>query len=338
MSDLRAFGFCVCFLAACPAPPPASVTVAQADADVVEAEATPLTLDKQAEQCLESPMCSAAEVGKLFHAAASSKLAVGCFVFGRDGAVPDPVAERACLERDVSANDCRDGGSPSLAVLHLAVLLADAAPPDFKRARALLAPCFQDMAVKEVLGHIAAKERDGATPALESCDKYAMTTLSMVECFAEHAQTEDAWIWMARKRYDTRVGPLFDAAAKAHAAYAAEVGAIAYEKYAGGTMRDPAMRSEIARVLKRRRVRLAQLPAAPSKLGSAEQLAQQTRVDESELRKRSPELKTALDASDAAFDAYRHAELALYAALNVAGIDVALGFERVEDLDSALTP
>jgi len=326
---------------ACNPPPPAHVTVeSTADAEAPEAEPSAAPLDQQAKACLESAACTAQEVSQLYHRALESKLDVSCGVFATDGPVPDGAAERQCLERVVAKNDCSDGGSPSLAVLELAAALVDQAQPDLRRARALLAPCYQDAAVQTVLEHAKRKEHDASTPAIASCDALATTTLAQVACMSEHLEGEHAWLWMARKHYDARALPLFDAAAKAHDAYAEAVGRVVYEQYAGGTMRDPAMRSAMVRVLKRRHARLAALPHVTTQSAPLAQVEQQISIDRGTALRHTPELKAQIDAADAAFDAFRRAEVAFHAQIPGASttLDVTLALEGLEDVDALLTP
>jgi len=252
-----------------------------------------------------------------------------CAAFVGDGVTPDAAKARACLERVVQAQPC-DGGSPSLERLELAASLADGAggPADRARAKSLFAGCFADASVAEILAHV-----DGATAPYKSCDAFAMTTLASSACLAEHAANEDLWLKRVKRKLPPDRAALFASATKAHDAYATKVGSIAYMRYEGGTMRDPAMRSVIVAMLKRRRARLAKLfddGSIPLAIDLAQAERNAKRALDSARSNAEGDVLTAINDANAAWPAYRDAELALYASYDHGARSAVLGVLEVE--------
>jgi len=223
-------------------------------------------------------------------------------------------ASRACLARAAATEPC-DGSSPSLARLELAVDLVDGThgAADIARGRKELATCFDDVAVQAVREHADAKERDATTPPFASCDDFALTTVATTECLAEHQTDEDAWLRARAVPMDAETSRLFAAANAAFGAYAERTGEIAYAMYAGGTLRDPAMRSAILQMTRRRHAALVAASFTTVDAG-AEQAA--ARDWASARTGATDAMRDPLDAAERAWPAYRDAELAYFLRVN----------------------
>ncbi len=271
---------------------------------------------------------------------------LGCGVFAKDGPAPNARAGRDCLERSLPKTPCEGGGSPELATLELAVSLIDGAggPADVPRARKLLDGCFADVAREAVLEHAAAKQKNEATAPLEKCDAYAQTTLAMTECTIEHTQTERAWLRRIEHELAPDLRTLFASATLAFERYAEKIGAIEYERYAGGTMRSPAMAAKILALLQRRRARVATLRAfVPAHVTSDELRSTREQIERtsSTARDAEPEAPAAVDDAIKAWIPYFEAELALYERVSPNSRDsvtVLLGQEHAADLCASVPP
>jgi hypothetical protein len=272
----------------------------------------------------------------------------GCGIYAKDGVTEDAAAYRVCVERAVAAGGtCEAGGSPALTTLELAVALIDGAggPTDIPRARTLLAPCFRDVAVEEVLTHADAKEKDPHARPFEGCDAFAQTTFASTECIAEHVQNERAWLKRERRSYSASTRPLFDIATRAASEWQTKLGAIDYARYAGGTMRGAAMESQIFTAMRTRRDRLAKIHTwTPGELSSEDRAmsrqelvrARRELVDGAE-----SEVIAAAEAEDKAWSAYRDAEADLYEALHPGlrqGALIELAGERTNALCTMCEP
>lgn len=260
-----------------------------------------------------------------------------CGAYAPDGASPDAAKARTCLERAMKSDSC-DGGSPSLDRLELAVSLIDGTgrPADSKRGLALLDGCFEDVAVEAVREHEAKHEA-----AFTSCDSFAVTTVASTACLAEHVANEEIWLRVVQRTMPSDRASLFAAATKAHGVYATKVGAIAYARFSGGSMRDPAMVASILAQLKRRRARIdglvksSTIPPAPE-LSRAE--ANAARALASALADAEADTVAAIDEADAAWPAYREAEVAFYESFHPgarSAVVAALDVERYADFCDA---
>jgi len=246
----------------------------------------------------------------------------GCGVYAKGGASENPEAFRACVRRAVMEEPvCEDGGSPDLATLELAVVMIDGrgGPPDIAGARSLLAACFRDVAVEEVLAHADAKEKNPQAPPFETCDQFAQTTFASLACLTEHVQNEKAWLARQRRSFGSSLErPAFDAAARAADAWAMKLGEVDYARYAGGTMRNSAAEARIFEAMKARRERLDRIRAWSPNTSTDEATTREQlgRAKRAILEDAEPEVKKALDAEEAAWLAYRDAEVALYETLH----------------------
>lgn len=270
----------------------------------------------------------------------------GCGVFAKDGVTPDARKARACLEKAAASDTCSGGSSPSLEVLELAVALIDGTggPSDIPRARALLAPCFRDVSVEEVLAHADAVTRVSVAPPFESCDAFAQTTIAQSECLAEHTQNEHAWIHDTRKQLDAKARALFDAATKAHDDYATKMGAIAYAKYSGGTLRDPAMRAQILAMLRRRHAHITALSTLVPSANRADVAVAEQKAAHALAGARGradAEMRVAIDDMMKSLAAYRDAEVAFAEHVHPGSREAILSQlarERADDLRATTTP
>lgn len=245
----------------------------------------------------------------------------GCGVFAKDGVSENARDFRACLERKVAAAEPCGGGSPSLVTLELATVLIDGADgkSDVPHARALLDGCFRDASVETVLGHADDKDSNPGVLALETCDEIAQTTLASSECLAEHVQNERAWLHRERGSLAAPARPSFVAASRAAETWQTKLGEIDYARYAGGTMRGPAMQSRIYMAMKTRRHRLERIREwTATESSDDDRAAVRRNVAQARreiLEDAQPEVTTALEAEEKAWLAYRDAESALYETL-----------------------
>jgi hypothetical protein len=271
---------------------------------------------------------------------------LGCGVFAKDGASPSATALRRCLERTAPEDACTGGGSPDLSTLELSVAMIDGTggPVDVPRARKLLEGCFVDVSVDAVLEHAARKEKDPTTAPLDSCDAYAQTTLAMTECATEHTQNERAWLRRIRRDLAPDVRPLFDAATHAYDVYAEKLGTVEYERYAGGTLRSPAMASKVLFLLHERRMRVAAIASfVPGRVTSEDLAAarDETLRAFSAAHDAEPEAVEAVEAASKTWLAYRGAEIALYERVHPGSRDAVillLGREHAKDLCGTVPP
>ncbi len=261
-----------------------------------------------------------------------------CGAYAPDGASPDATKARACLEREVKSDPCGDHVSPSLARLELAVSLIDGTggPADSKRGLALFDGCFEDASVQTVREHEAKHEA-----AFGSCDAFAMTTLASSACIAEHVENEDIWLRVVKRTMSSDRAALFAAATKAHDAYAFKVGAITYARFAGGTMRDPAMRAAILAQMKRRHTRIERLmqsnwiPRAPELAIAEENAARALATARADAE---PDTLPAINDAVVVWPAYRDAEVAFYESYRPgerSAVIAALDVERYADFCDA---
>jgi hypothetical protein len=254
-----------------------------------------------------------------------------CGAYAPDGFAPDAMKARACLERaNADGKTTCDGGSPPLALLELAVSLADGAggPADPERALSLLKGCFADVSVQAVALHI--QKRDAP---FRSCDAFAQTTLASSECLAEHTDNERLWIRFASRRMSPERAALFTSAAKTYDAYATDVGAIAYARFEGGTMRDPAMRATTLALLRRRHARIAKLldvGEIPPAVDVANAESNAERALENARANADHDVLTAIAKANDAWPAYRDAEIALYENVRAGSRDAAHAAIEVE--------
>ncbi len=240
-----------------------------------------------------------------------------CAPFAPDGITPDATKARACLERVVKTQDACDKQSPTLERLELAVSFADGAGglADPAHAKSLLATCFEDISVQEVVEHV---EKHGAPYA--TCDTYALTTFATAACLGEHEDNERLFVQRMKRQVRTQGilrAQLFETATKAFEVYAKKIGGIRYMQYAGGTMRDPAMRNALVNLARQRRARLdklfdhGELPTAPP-LATAERNATRALDGARENAEGNTDVLGAIEEARAAWPAYRDAEIAFY--------------------------
>ena len=181
---------------------------------------------------------------------------LGCGVFAKDGRSPRTRPRSATASSGARPKThARAEARPTSSTLELAVSLIDGTggAADVPRARKLLAGCFADVAVQAVFEHAEKKEKDASAKPLESCEAYAQTTLAMTDCAIEHTQNERAWMRRIRHELAPEARPLLEAATQAYEAYAKKLGEVEYERYAGGTLRSPAMVDKIRFLLHERR-------------------------------------------------------------------------------------
>lgn len=265
-----------------------------------------------------------------------------CSAYAHDGVTPNPARARACLEAIVKTQSC-DEGSPPLEMLELAVSLIDGTggPADSKRALALFDHCFEDASVQAVREHATKKAASPSEPPLTSCDAFAATTLALSECLAEHGENEAVWLRVAKRNMPSDRAALFTAAARAHDVYATKMGAIAYARFGNGSMRNPAMRAVTLALMRRRHARIERLmeagyiPPAPE-LARAEANAERALQNARSVAD-APTL-AAIEEADAAWPAYRDAEIAFYESYHPGGrtlLTAALDVERYVDLCDA---
>ena len=267
----------------------------------------------------------------------------GCGVFAKDGVSPSASELRKCVAREARQDACGEHASPTLPKLELAVAMIDGVggPRDVEGARALLAPCFADVAVEDVLEHASKVASNPKTAPLDSCSDYASTTFASLECIVEHTKNERAWLAQARRDWDPATRALFDAATRAHDEFAEKVGTVFYAMYAGGTMRDPAMRSRVLALLRVRRARIAKFranDAAPSK-NDVSAAAAKRALDAALAQLRVDAPSNVIDALadvQPAWQRYRDAETALYEAAHP-GSRAALTVTLERELAGALT-
>ncbi len=311
-----------------------------------------LTLQQRAEACLEDPSCPASEANRHFRAPHDAhENAVDCLRFADgDGTQKDAARARACLERSLAGTKC-DGSSAGLWQAELATYLIDAVggPADLRRARALFDGCFDDVTRQAVLEHAAAREANPASPRLDFCKDSGGTTLTSNECSArarQHEATRGALqAKSAAAGLDDEGRRMFAAASSAYASYASAMGSYVYEVFKDGSIRNGAALAAESDLLARRTASIAKLPSFTPRATSPAEVERSSRNVDVALKKRTasagtPELKATITEAQAAWTAYRDAEIALYVhAFGAKGPDVVhdallvrLNGERVLDL------
>jgi uncharacterized protein YecT (DUF1311 family) len=291
---------------------------------------------QKAESCLADPFCAAGEADRLFLAADSARAPeLDCFRF-LDGAGVgrDLRRGRACLERGVSTSKC-EGGSAGLDRAELAVMLIDGkgGAADVPRARALFAGCFEDVTASYIHAHADAKEHDPHAAPADFCKDNGGTTLTSNECGGRALTEEETRLALATKvvvaRLDEESARLLVAASKAYAAYVSAMGGYAYDVFVDGSIRNMMMLGRERELDRARTKELGELGHFTAPETSAEDVSRAEKRAAAALAavtSATPAEKTALDATAAAWSAYRDAEVRFY----VKALGPKQGADRVE--------
>jgi hypothetical protein len=263
----------------------------------------------------------------------------GCAAYAKAGPRESASAFRACVEKVVAAETpCEGGASPDLPTLELAAALIDGAggPADAARARKLLAGCFRDASVQDVIAHADEKESNATTPPFASCEDFAMTTFAISECFMMEVQVEQAWMRRLRGEQRAEVLALFDAAASAANAYARALGLIQYARYADGTIRDVVAVVATRAEMQTRRARIAAISAWRPRVPALDRETARTNLARTfkTFSKNQPDVATAIRAEERAWRAYRDAEASLYEKLHPGARDAIFAELAVEHADA----
>ena len=307
-----------------------------ADAGARSADGGDASPNERAEACLARPTCPAAEAARLFVAAAVARdPALDCLRFLDGAGTPrDLPRGRACLERRADALEC-GGSSMSLDTAELALLRVDGigGKADIDRARDLVDGCFDDVSRQGILEHAAAKERDPRTPPADFCKDIDGTTITNVECEARSGKNSDTVRQLQAKTVveglDAGGRDLFAKSDQAFDDYVGAVGDYVYEVYIDGTIRG-AMALSAENKLKAARIRdVAAFPrfiakdTSPKEVGAAER-RRAAALDG--LHAGTAAEKVALLKTEQTWEAFRDAEVALYAH----AFGPSQGAERVE--------
>jgi hypothetical protein len=306
------------------------------DAGAQSADGGVASPSQRAEACLARPTCPAGEAARLFVAAADARdHELDCFRFLDGAGTPrDLPRGRACLEQQADALEC-GGSSMSLETAELALLRVDGigGKADVDGARALVDGCFDDVSRRGILEHAAAKERDPRTPRADFCRDIGGTTSTNVECEARKGKNSDTARQLQAKAVveglDATGRDLFAKSDQAFDDYVGAVGDYVYEVYIDGTIRG-AMALSAENKLKAARIRdLAAFPYFVAKDTSPKEV-------EAARRRRAAAVgrvhagtaaeKAALLKTEQTWEAFRDAEVALYAH----AFGPSQGLERVE--------
>jgi hypothetical protein len=287
-----------------------------------DASASSTGASKQAEDCLASPSCPAADAARLLVAASDVHDAgLDCFRFvDGAGTTRDLPRARSCFERRAKSLAC-DGSSMSLDAAQLAFMRIDGVggKPDASGARALLDGCYDDVTRAAVLEHAAAKERDPRTPPVDFCKEIGGTTITANECAARDAKNTDTTRQLEAKAVvaslDDAGKELFATSERTYGDYVTAMGAFAYEIYIQGTIRS-GMALSVEAALKARRVTdLAEFSTFVAKGTSTKDVEAAQHASAAALARvgtATPAEKAALQKTQQAWEAYRDAEVALY--------------------------
>jgi uncharacterized protein YecT (DUF1311 family) len=280
-------------------------------------------LAKRAEQCLDDPRCSLEEAARLLlQADAARATDIDCFRHYYGVGVPiDLPRARACFERSVSAEKGHQGSSPSLERLYLGAMLADGqgGPREIERYRGLFVDCFEDASVTW-LRQEADQRAAGADPSpapLDFCDDIGGTTLSMQRCGSLEV---DKAVFEAQKSMKILAPHLDDEglalARKAAAAWSTVAAKDADEwsdTYRNGSMRSLIYVGRLAgREHDRAKALRSLFDHAPGQDDPAAAEKELDREYRAALATRDAEGKKLLVAAQAAWRAYRTAEVAFY--------------------------
>jgi hypothetical protein len=291
---------------------------------------------KQAEDCLAQPTCAAADAVRLFLAASDAHDPdLDCFRFlDGAGAPRDLVRARACLERRAPALDC-EGSSMSLETAELALMRIDGigGRSDSAGGRALVDGCFDDVTRQAILGHAATKERDPKTPRVDFCKDIGGTTITGDECEGRNGtNTETARDLEAKgvvASLDGAGRDLFARSDKAFREYVTAVGDYVYEVYIDGTLRGGMAMAAQSKLQAERVSELAAFRQFAATDTTPQDVEAATRARAVALRSANHGTvaeKAALAKTEQTWEAYRDAELALYAEV----FGPTQGKERVE--------
>lgn len=160
------------------------------------------------------------------------------------GAEKDLTRARVCFEAAMPQQPCRNGSSPDLPRMYLAVMYMDGqgGPVNYPGARSLFTGCFQDIGVDTVLKRISAPESGKELPKgnLDFCRDIGGSTVSAIQCNQIEDTRRSAELAVVtlqiRDRLNAKETALFDAAQKAWETYVTADAARAYDDYRGGTI------------------------------------------------------------------------------------------------------
>lgn len=277
----------------------------------------------QAEACLADPLCLAVDAARWFVDADDAHEIVDCFRFV-DGAGTrrDLGRGRACLERSVGARACDPGSSSGLEGAALATMLIDGAggPQDIPRAKALFAGCFEDETTSWVRERADAKTKDPSSRAETICESGHGTTLVSNDCGVRERVRAQTRAELQGKQVvaglDEAGKSLFGSAARRYGAYVAAMGEYGYEVYIQGSIRNGVM---LARETELYEARARQLKAFPQFVAPATSVEDVRRGDErvaaalAKVTTATAAERVALEKTEETWEAYRDAEVALYA-------------------------
>jgi hypothetical protein len=193
--------------------------------------------------------------------------------------------------------------------------------------------CFDDVSREGILEHAAAKERDSRTPPANFCKDIGGTTITSVECEARSGENSDTVRQLQAKTVveglDAAGRDLFARSDQAFDDYVGAVGDYVYEVYIDGTIRG-AMAVSAENKLKAARIRdlaaftrFVAKDTSPKDVEAAERrrAAALDRVHAGTAAEKAALLKT-----EQTWEAFRDAEVALYAH----AFGPSQGVERVE--------
>jgi hypothetical protein len=307
-----------------------------ADAGARSADAGAESPSERAEACLARPSCPAAEAARLFVVAADARdPALDCLRFLDGSGTPrDLPRGRACLERRVDALEC-GGSSMSLETAELALLRIDGigGKADLDGARDLVDGCFNDASRHGILEHAADKKRDRRTPPADFCKDIGGTTLTGVDCEAREGKNSDTERQLQSKvvvkGLDAAGRDFFAKSDQAFADYVRAVGDYVYEVHIDGTIRG-AMALSAENTLKSARAQdIAAFPRFVAKDTSPTEVEAAERQRAAALGRAHANTdaeKAALLRTEQTWEAFRDAEVALYAR----AFGPSQGVERVE--------
>jgi hypothetical protein len=311
-------------------------TTTATDAGAPSADSGATSPSERAEACLARPTCPASEAARLFLVAADTRdPALDCLrLLDGAGVLRDLRRGRECLEQRADALEC-GGSSMSLETAELALLRIDGVggKVDIDGARDLVDGCFDDVSRQGILEHAAAKERDPSTPRADFCKDIGGTTITNVDCEARRGQNADAGRQLRAKAVvqglDGAGRDLFAKSDQAFDDYVRAFGAYVYEVYIDGTIRGAMALSEENKLKAARFQELAAFAHFVAKNTSRAEV-------EAAERRRAVALgrahggtaaeKAALLKTEQTWEAFRDAEVALYAH----AFGPSQGVERVE--------
>lgn len=283
----------------------------------------PTSASRRAEECLAQPSCPAAEAAALFATASDTREPdLDCFRFIDGAGTPRDLARgRACLERRADALAC-GGSSMFLGGATLALMRIDGigGAPDVAGAGALVDGCFDDVTREAVVAHAAARSKDPKTPPVDFCKNLGGTTITLNECEARSSKNADTARELQAKMVvaglDDEGKALFATSDKAYGDYVEAMSDYVYEVYIDGTIRG-AMSLSTQVALKAARAKdLEALPRFVAKDTTPNDVAAAERDAALALARvgtTTPAEKAALGKTQRTWEAYRDAEVALYA-------------------------